>query len=250
MSLPLTIACNPWGNRGVFLVDFLFDIFFEVLDDVFFFEFSGFITDNFLADGRGELVGFIDVLFLLYSTAMKPDSRFFNADDNFLVGDLTGGAEDAFFRNKSSSIISTIASLAVASSFPAWTVSVSDVSESELTDSLSDVSESELTASSNVCAGTIGERNKSCSISFAAASPTAALTTFVASALVVSSAANAAFSSTSLAEALDASVSSSSANAPLLRALAAFKSADATFTGQLSIPQDPYLPQGPYLPQA
>ena len=70
MSLPLTIACNPLGERGVFLMVFFFDVFFDVffeeLDDDVFVDFSDFITNDLLADGRRELVGIVDVLFLLH----------------------------------------------------------------------------------------------------------------------------------------------------------------------------------------
>ena len=70
--------------------DALFESFFEVLDDDVFVDFSDVITNGLLADGRRKLVVFIDFLFLDSIGLSNTDSTFFNADDNFLVCDLTG----------------------------------------------------------------------------------------------------------------------------------------------------------------
>ena len=71
--------------------DDLFESLFEVLDDDVFVDSSDFVTNGLLADGRRELVVFIDFLFLdSNGSSSNTDSKFFNADATFLVCDLTG----------------------------------------------------------------------------------------------------------------------------------------------------------------
>jgi hypothetical protein len=90
----------PLVNSGIFLRDALFESFFEVLDDYVFVDFSNFITNGLLADGRRKLVVFIDFLLLDSILQSNTNSNVFNAEDNFLVCDLTGFVCDLGKDNK------------------------------------------------------------------------------------------------------------------------------------------------------